>query len=87
MKHLNNKSETTLIWTVVVAVDYQTTQTGSRTTVTSKMELFVAIFDSFHSLTIGTKSSVLDFADILDPTLTSLAELDLNQFKAIFCLI
>ena len=41
-------------------IDYQTTQTGSRTTVTSKMELFVNIFDTFHFLIIVTKSSILD---------------------------
>ena len=44
-------------------------QTGFRTTVTSKMELFVTIFDSFHSLTIVTKSLILHVASVLDPTL------------------
>ena len=41
-------------------IDYQTTQTGSRTTVTSKMGLFVNIFDIFHFLIIVTKTSILD---------------------------
>ena len=44
-------------------------QTGFRTTVTSKMELFVTIFDSFHSLTIVTKSLILYVASVLVPTL------------------
>ena len=44
-------------------------QTGFRTTVTPKMELFVAIFDNFHSLTIVTKSSILHVSGGLDPTL------------------
>ena len=42
---------------------------GSRFTVTSKMELFVTIFDSSHSLTIATKISILDVSGVLDPTL------------------
>ena len=41
-------------------IDYQTTQTGSRTTVTSKIELFVNIFDTFYFLIIIKKSSILD---------------------------
>ena len=40
--------------------DYQTTQMGSRTTVTSNMELFVNIFDTFHFLIIVTINSILD---------------------------
>ena len=39
-----------------------------RTTVTSKIELFVTIFDSFYSLTIVTKSSIFNVAGILDMT-------------------
>ena len=58
--------ETTLTYTLVVAwnyhVDYQMTKTGSRTT---KMELFVTILSSFHSLTIVKKISILDVAGIL----------------------
>ena len=45
-----------------------TTQKGSRTTVTSKLKLFVTIFDSFHSLKIFTKVSILDVANVLHPT-------------------
>ena len=41
-------------------IDYQTTQMGSRTIVTSKMELFVNAFDTIHFLIIVTKSSTLD---------------------------
>ena len=41
-------------------IDYQTTQTRSRITVTSKMELFANIFDTFYFLIIVTKSSILD---------------------------
>ena len=36
---------------------------------TSRMELFVTIFDSFHSLIIVTKISILDVAGILNPNL------------------
>ena len=45
------------------------TQTGSRTTVTSKMELFATNFDSFHSLKIVKKISILDVLGVVDPTL------------------
>ena len=41
-------------------IDYQTTQMGSRITVTSKMQLCVNIFDIFNFLIIITKSSILD---------------------------
>ena len=45
-------------------------------------------FDSFYSITIITKISVLDVADILDPALITdifaFAELDLIQFEANF---
>ena len=44
-------------------IDYQTTQTGSRNTATSKMELFVNIFDTFYFLIIVTKSSILDILE------------------------
>ena len=33
------------------------------------MELFVTIFESFHSLTIAKKISILDVKAVLDPTL------------------
>ena len=73
LEHLNNTFETTLSCTLVVTwnyyVEYQTTQTGFRTTVTSKTELFVTVFDSFHYLTIFTKISILDAAGVLDLTL------------------
>ena len=42
---------------------------GYRTFVTSKMKFFVTIFDSFHSLKIVTKSSILDAAEAGNPTL------------------
>ena len=45
------------------------TRGGSRTTATSKMELFVIIVNSFQPLTIITKCSVLDVASVLDPPL------------------
>ena len=42
---------------------------GSRTTATSKMEQFVIIVNGFQPLTIITKSSILDVAEVLDPPL------------------
>ena len=45
------------------------TQMGSRTTVASKMDLFMTAFDSFHSLIIVTKISILLVAGVLSPTL------------------
>ena len=60
-------------------IDYQTTQTGSRITVTSEMELFVNIFDTFHFLIIVIKSPILD-----GDRHFCLAQLDLNQFEANF---
>ena len=39
---------------------------GSRTAVTSKVELFVIIVNSFQPLTIITKRSTLDLAEVLD---------------------
>ena len=47
-------------------------QSGSRTAATSKMEHFVIIVNSFQSLTIITKCSILDVATVLDPPLISL---------------
>ena len=38
-------------------------------TVTFKMQLFVNVFESIHSLTILRKSSLLDFAGVLHRTL------------------
>ena len=37
--------------------------------ITSKMELFGTIFNSFHFLIIGTKNSIVDVVGVLDPTL------------------
>ena len=75
------------------------TQTGSRTTVLSKMELLVTIFDNFHYLTIATKIFILDISGVLDPTLITdshlstlislhfrFPELDLNKFETNFSL-
>ena len=42
---------------------------GSRTAVTSKVELFVIIVNGWKPLTIITKSSTLDVAAVLDPPL------------------
>ena len=44
-------------------------QTRSRTPVTSKIELFVTIFNGFQPLKIFTKSSILQVAVALDRTL------------------
>ena len=84
---MNNTFETTLS---CYNVDYQMTQTGSRTTVTSKMELFATNFDSFHSLTIVKKISILDVLGVVDPTLITdifvLQSWILIVLKAIFLL-
>ena len=42
---------------------------GSRTTVTSKMELFVIIVNGFQLLTTITECSILDVAAILGPSM------------------
>ena len=42
---------------------------GSRTAVTSKMELFMIIVNGFLPLIIITKCSILDVAAVLDPSL------------------
>ena len=49
--------------------DYLTFKSGSRIAVTSKVELFQMIVNSWKSLTIITKSSILDDATVLDPPL------------------
>ena len=83
VKHLNNTFETILSCTLVIAwnyyVDYQTAQTGLRTSVTSKMMLFMTIFDSFFSLKIVTKISILDVAGVLDLTLTTTTDIFASQ--------
>ena len=48
---------------------------GSRTAATSKMEHFVIIVNGWKPLTIFTKSSILDVAAVLDPSLESFAGL------------
>ena len=42
---------------------------GSKTVATSKIEHFVIIVNGFRPLTIITKSSLLDVAEVLEPTL------------------
>ena len=42
---------------------------GPRTAATSKIERFVVIVNGFQSLTIITKSSILEVAAVLDPAL------------------
>ena len=42
---------------------------GSTTAATSKVELFVIIVNGWKPLTIITKSSTLDVAAVIDPTL------------------
>ena len=63
-----NASETTLRCTLAVTWNLCWLSDGARTMIKSKMELFKTIFDSFYSVTIATKSSILDVAGILDPT-------------------
>ena len=40
---------------------------GFRAAATSKIKLFVIIFNGFQPVTIITKSSILDVAAVLDP--------------------
>ena len=49
---------------------------GSRTTATSKEELFVIIINGWKPLTIITKRSILDVTTVLDPPLISLIHLN-----------
>ena len=44
-------------------------KSGSRTAATSKIECFVIIVNGFQALTIITKSSILDAAAVLYPSL------------------
>ena len=102
--HLNNTFETTLscalviTWNIIFCDftssyygDYQTTQTGSRTTAISKMELYVTIFDSFHSLTIVINTPHLRFyrrpRSDYHYKYFCFAGRDLDQFKANFFFI
>ena len=48
------------------------TRSGSRAGATAKMERFVIIVNSFQSLTIITKRSILKVAAALDPPLNTL---------------
>ena len=85
LEHLIITFETILSCALVVTwyyVDDQTTQIGSRTTVTSKMELFVIIFDSLRSLKIVTKITILD-AEASSIRVIRFLGLSLNQFNAI----
>ena len=52
---------------------------GSRTAATSKEELFVIIVNGWKPLTIITKSSTLDIAAVLDPSLKIIFSLDLKN--------
>ena len=51
--------------------------------VTSKMELFGTVFNSFCFLIIATKNSILDVADIPDPALIT-DIFALHQFEVNF---
>ena len=55
----------------------------SRAAVTSKMECFVLIVNSFQPLTIITKLSILDVAAALDPPLNIQVRLMLHKFRKI----
>ena len=52
----------------VTAMGFET-RGGFRTAATSEVEVFVIIVNGFQLLTIITKSSTLDVAAVLDPTL------------------
>ena len=63
----------------------KSTRDGSRTTATSKMDLFVIIVNGFHPLTIITKCSILDVAAVLDPPLqTTFTYFVVNCFSRSF---
>ena len=53
---------------------------GCRTAATSKVELFVIIYNRFQPLTIITKNSTLDAAAVLDPPLEMLQK-DKSNFE------
>ena len=52
---------------------------GSRTAAASKMKLFVIVVKGFQSLTITTKRSILDLANVLDPPLEMDVILELDK--------
>ena len=55
---------------------------GSRTSATSKMELFVIIVDSFQLLTIITKRFILDTATVVDPLLIRATQISMMVLLA-----
>ena len=63
-EHLNNTFETTLSCILVLHELLCWSSNDSN----GIWELFETIFDSFHSLTIVTKISILDVAGVFDPT-------------------
>ena len=58
-----------LIKAIYIVTKHNCVRGGSRIAVTSKMEHFVIIVNEWKPLTIMTKSSILDFATVLDPPL------------------
>ena len=56
---------------------------GSRTAATSNMEHFVLIVSGWKPLTIITKTSILDVAEVLDPPLKLDACFYLEEFLLI----
>ena len=67
---------TTIVFEILLFKGRSVCRGGSRTAVTSKVELFVIIVNGRKPLTIITKSSTLDVAAALDPPLVwSLAQL------------
>ena len=61
-----------LFFTLRYLWHYTPSRGGSRTAAASKVELFVIIVNGWKPLTIITKSSTLDIAAVLDPSLPSL---------------
>ena len=58
-------------------------RSGSRTTGTSKVELFVIIVNGFQPLTIIIKSFTLDVAAVLDPPLKCWTITDVDKVRLI----
>lgn len=52
---------------------------GFRTAAASKIKLFVIVVKGFQSLTITTKRSILDLANVLDPPLEMEVILELDK--------
>ena len=59
---------------IIVMLLRASVRDGSRTAATSKMKLFVIMINGFQPLTIITKSSILDVATVLGPTLSVLGD-------------